>query len=51
MAGKVVAIAGSRVVPIVGAEIHGGTVLIEDGRIAAVGDSKAARLTSPSSDT
>ena len=33
-----VAIAGGRVVPIVGPEIDGGTVLIEDGKISAVGD-------------
>jgi imidazolonepropionase-like amidohydrolase len=39
MADGLVAIAGGRVVPIVGAEIDGGTVLIENGKIAAVGAS------------
>jgi imidazolonepropionase-like amidohydrolase len=34
-----VAIVGGRVVPIVGPEIDGGTVLIRDGKISAVGDS------------
>src|SRR5258708_27235678 len=37
MADGAVAIVGGRVVPIVGAEIPGGTVLIENGRIVAVG--------------
>jgi imidazolonepropionase-like amidohydrolase len=41
MAAGVVAIVGGRVVPITGAQIPGGTVLIENGRIAAVGDSVA----------
>jgi imidazolonepropionase-like amidohydrolase len=36
-----VAIVGGRVVPIAGAEIDGGTVLIENGKISAVGDSVA----------
>jgi imidazolonepropionase-like amidohydrolase len=36
MAGGAVAIVGGMVVPIVGPEIPGGTVLIENGRIAAV---------------
>jgi imidazolonepropionase-like amidohydrolase len=39
MANGSVAIVRGRVVPIVGDEIHGGTVLITDGRIAAVGES------------
>lgn len=38
MADTVVAIVGGRVVPIVGDTIENGTVLIENGRIAAVGD-------------
>jgi imidazolonepropionase-like amidohydrolase len=37
MADGAVAIVGGRVVPIAGPEIPGGTVLIENGRIAAVG--------------
>ena len=37
MADGAVAISGGRVVPIVGEEIPGGTVLIENGKIAAVG--------------
>jgi imidazolonepropionase-like amidohydrolase len=37
MAGSSVAIVGGRVVPITGAPVDGGTVLIEDGKIAAVG--------------
>ena len=41
MAGGAVAIVGGRVVPITGPEIEQGTVLIEDGRISAVGDSVA----------
>jgi imidazolonepropionase-like amidohydrolase len=41
MADTVVAIVGARVVPIVGEEIDGGTVLIRDGKIAAVGKSVA----------
>jgi imidazolonepropionase-like amidohydrolase len=39
MAGGAVAITGGRVVPITGPDIGRGTVLIEDGRISAVGDS------------
>ncbi len=39
MADGVVAIVGGRVVPITGPEIEQGTVLIENGRIAAVGPS------------
>jgi imidazolonepropionase-like amidohydrolase len=39
MAGGAVAIVGARVVPIVGDPIEGGTVLVQDGRIAAVGAS------------
>jgi imidazolonepropionase-like amidohydrolase len=39
MAGGAVAITGGRVVPITGPDIERGTVLIEDGRISAVGDS------------
>jgi imidazolonepropionase-like amidohydrolase len=39
MAGGSVAIVGARVVPIVGDPIEGGTVLVRDGRIAAVGAS------------
>jgi imidazolonepropionase-like amidohydrolase len=41
MAGGAVAIVGARVVPIVGDPIDGGTVLVRDGRIAAVGESVA----------
>jgi imidazolonepropionase-like amidohydrolase len=41
MAGGAVAIVGARVVPIVGDPIDGGTVLVRDGRIAAVGDTVA----------
>lgn len=41
MADGAVAIVGGRVVPIVGADIAGGTVLIENGKISAVGDSVA----------
>ena len=41
MAGGAVAIVGGRVVPITGPEIEAGTVLIEDGRISAVGGSVA----------
>ena len=41
MAGGAVAIVGARVVPIVGDPIEGGTVLVQDGRIAAVGASVA----------
>jgi imidazolonepropionase-like amidohydrolase len=37
MADRSVAIVGGRVVPIVGEQIDGGTVLVADGRIAAVG--------------
>ncbi|HET9896871.1 MAG TPA: amidohydrolase [Streptosporangiaceae bacterium] len=37
MAGGAVAIVGGRVVPIVGDPIDGGTVLIQDGKISAVG--------------
>jgi imidazolonepropionase-like amidohydrolase len=39
MADGAVAIVGGRVVPIVGAEIERGTVLIENGRISAIGES------------
>jgi imidazolonepropionase-like amidohydrolase len=39
MAGGAVAITGGRIVPITGPDIEQGTVLITDGRIAAVGDS------------
>jgi imidazolonepropionase-like amidohydrolase len=39
MAGGVVAIVGGRVVPITGPEIQQGTILIENGRISAVGES------------
>ncbi len=41
MTDAVVAIVAGRVVPIVGDEIDGGTVLVRDGKIAAVGDSVA----------
>ncbi|MGN6796052.1 MAG: amidohydrolase [Streptosporangiaceae bacterium] len=41
MAGGAVAIVGGRVVPITGPEIEQGTVLIENGRISAVGESVA----------
>jgi len=41
MASGSVAIVGGRVVPIVGDPIEGGTVLVQDGRIAAVGASVA----------
>ncbi|HEX9030288.1 MAG TPA: amidohydrolase [Streptosporangiaceae bacterium] len=41
MADATVAIVRGRVVPISGEEIHGGTVLIEKGKITAVGDSVA----------
>jgi imidazolonepropionase-like amidohydrolase len=41
MADGVVAISGGTIVPIVGHEIRRGTVLIRDGRIAAVGDAVA----------
>ncbi len=41
MADGAVAISGGRVVPIVGEEIPGGTVLIENGKIAAVGGNVA----------
>jgi imidazolonepropionase-like amidohydrolase len=41
MTDTVVAIVGGRVVPIVGDEIHGGTVLVRDGKIAEVGESVA----------
>jgi imidazolonepropionase-like amidohydrolase len=44
MADGAVAIVGGRVVPIMGAEIPGGTVLIEDGRIAAVGAGDAVSV-------
>ncbi len=37
MAGRSVAIVGGRVVPVTGEPIEGGTVLVTDGRIAAVG--------------
>jgi imidazolonepropionase-like amidohydrolase len=37
MAGSAVAIVGGRVVPITGEAIDGGTVLVSDGKIAAVG--------------
>jgi len=39
MAGSTVAVVGARVVPVVGEPIDGGTVLVQDGRITAVGDS------------
>ncbi len=38
MAGSVLAITGGRVVPITGAEIENGTVLVENGTITQVGD-------------
>ncbi len=41
MAGGAVAIVGGRVVPIVGKPIEGGTVLVQDGKITAVGESVA----------
>ncbi|HYK32567.1 MAG TPA: amidohydrolase, partial [Streptosporangiaceae bacterium] len=41
MAGGAVAIVGARVVPVVGDPIESGTVLVRDGRIAAVGESVA----------
>src|SRR5215468_7652509 len=41
MAGGAVAIVGGRVVPITGSDIEQGTVLIENGKIVAVGDSVA----------
>ncbi|HKR71145.1 MAG TPA: amidohydrolase [Streptosporangiaceae bacterium] len=41
MAGGAVAIVGGRVVPITGPEIEQGTILIENGRISAVGESVA----------
>jgi imidazolonepropionase-like amidohydrolase len=41
MADGVVAIVGGRVVPITGADIEQGTILIENGRISAVGESVA----------
>ena len=41
MPGGAVAIVGGRVVPITGAVIEGGTVLIQDGKITAVGGSVA----------
>jgi imidazolonepropionase-like amidohydrolase len=44
MAGGAVAIVGGMVVPIVGPEIPGGTVLIENGRIAAVGAGDAVAV-------
>ncbi len=44
MADGAVAIVGGRVVPIVGAEIPGGTVLIENGRIVAVGAGDAVSV-------
>ena len=37
MADRSVAIVGGRVVPIAGEPVDGGTVLVEDGRIVAVG--------------
>src|SRR5208283_5005182 len=37
MAGGAVAITGARVVPVVGEPIEGGTVLVRDGKITAVG--------------
>jgi imidazolonepropionase-like amidohydrolase len=39
MAGSVLAITGGRIVPITGAEIGSGTVLVTDGKITQVGDS------------
>src|SRR5258707_8882451 len=44
MADGAVAIVGGRVVPIVGAEIRGGTVLIENGMIVAVGAGDAVSV-------
>ena len=44
MADGAVAIVGGRVVPIVGAEIPGGTVLIENGMIVAVGAGDAVSV-------
>src|SRR5215471_7452671 len=44
MADDAVAVAGGMVVPIVGPEIPGGTVLIENGRIAAVGAADAVAV-------
>jgi imidazolonepropionase-like amidohydrolase len=44
MAGGTVAILGGMVVPIVGPAIPGGTVLIENGRIAAVGAADAVAV-------
>lgn len=41
MARGAVAIVGGRVVPIVGGPIEGGTVLVKDGKITAVGESVA----------
>jgi imidazolonepropionase-like amidohydrolase len=41
MPGGAVAIVGGRVVPIIGEPIEGGTVLIQDGKITAVGESVA----------
>src|SRR5215469_9687807 len=41
MADRTVAIVNGRVVPVTGDEIHGGTVLIRAGKIAAVGESVA----------
>ncbi len=44
MAGGAVAIVGGRVAPIVGPDIPGGTVLIENGRIIAVGAADAVAV-------
>src|SRR5215470_11880949 len=44
MADDAVAVVGGMVVPIVGPEIPGGTVLIENGRIAAVGAADAVAV-------
>ncbi len=41
MAGGAVAIVGGRVVPVVGEPIEGGTVLVQDGKITAVGSTVA----------
>jgi imidazolonepropionase-like amidohydrolase len=41
MAGSAVAIVGGRVVPVTGAPIDGGTVLVSDGKIVAVGTDAA----------
>ncbi|MGI9005899.1 MAG: amidohydrolase [Streptosporangiaceae bacterium] len=41
MAGSVLAITGGRIVPITGADIETGTVLVENGTITQVGDSVA----------